>query len=228
MASHQTGAIVQKDGRTFAVVTRIPAGVVSPEMLEKIASVARRYHVPLVKLTSGQRILLCGIQERDLEAVWSELQASGQREFAPCVRYVQACVGSETCKYGVLDSLEVALTLEQQYQGMVFPAKLKIGVSGCLRSCSESYLRDIGLIGTRKGWIVTFGGNSGRRPEIGIKVAEGLSQADALDLVQRLLEYYREHAQPKERTGRFLERIGFEMLMSDLLNQLPYIRLDTV
>jgi len=224
--THRTGAILQRDGKTFAVVTRMPGGVVTPEGLETIAAVARTHQVPMMKLTSGQRVMLIGIPEKDLENLYRDLGTLAERETAPCVKYVQACLGTEVCKYGVQDSLELARELEERYHGVAFPAKLKFGVSGCLRCCGESYLRDIGLVGTRKGWTVIFGGNSGRRPSIGTVIAQELSSEDALDLIHRLLEYYRNNARPKERTARFLERIGFERLRSELLALLPYIPLD--
>ena len=222
---HHTGAILQKDGKTFAVVTRVPGGFVTPEALENLAAVGRNYKVPLMKLTSGQRFMLIGIPEKDLAALYRDLGPLAEKETAPCVKYVQICLGTDVCKYGVQDSKGLGLELEKKYQQVAFPAKIKFGVSGCLRCCGESYTRDVGLIGTTKGWSVVFGGNSGRRPALGTLIAENLSRGDALDLIDRLLKYYREHATPKERTARFLERIGFERLKSDLLTLLPYIRL---
>ncbi|MBP7120925.1 MAG: NAD(P)/FAD-dependent oxidoreductase [Methanolinea sp.] len=222
---HHTGAILQKDGKTFAVVTRVPGGVVTPEALENLAALGRNYKVPMMKLTSGQRFMLIGIPEKDLAALYRDLGPLAEKETGPCVKYVQICLGTDVCKYGVQDSTGVGLELEKKYHQGEFPAKIKFGVSGCLRCCGESYTRDVGLIGTTKGWTVVFGGNSGRRPAIGTLIAENLSKSDALDLVDRLLDYYREHATPKERTARFIERIGFERLKSDLLTLLPYIRL---
>lgn len=108
----------------------------------------------------------------------------------------------------------------------MFPGKIKIGISGCPRCCGESHTRDIGLIGTNKGWTVIFGGNGGTRPRIGDVIAKNLSREEALDLVQRLLEYYQIHAKGKERTARFMERIGIDTLRSDLLPLLPYIPLE--
>jgi NAD(P)H-nitrite reductase large subunit len=226
--AHRTGAILQRDGKTFGVVTRIPGGIVTPDTLEKIAAVARNYRVPIVKLTSGQRIILIGLKEQDLPSVYQDLGKIAEKETAPCVKYVQACLGTDVCKYGAQDSMEIGLELDREYHGVVFPAKLKFGVSGCLRCCGESYVRDIGLIGTTKGWTVLFGGNSGRRPSLGMIMARDLSRADARDLVQRLLEYYRIHAKPNERTARFLERIGYDRLRSELLTLLPYFPLEDV
>jgi NAD(P)H-nitrite reductase large subunit len=224
--THRTGGILQRDGKTFAMVTRIPAGIVTPETLEKIASVARKYRVPVVKLTSGQRIMLIGLRDQDLDPAFRDLGEIAGKETAPCVKYVETCLGTDVCRYGVQDSIELGLELEKDYYGIEFPAKLKFGVSGCLRCCGESYIRDIGLVGTTKGWTVVFGGNSGRRPSLGKEIAKDLSRADALDLVHRLLEYYRNNARQKERTARFLERVGFEQLRSELLTLLPYIRLE--
>ncbi|HOT02727.1 MAG TPA: NAD(P)/FAD-dependent oxidoreductase [Methanolinea sp.] len=226
--AHHTGAILQRDGKTFGIVTRVPGGIVTPEALENIAAVARNYHLPMVKLTSGQRFMLVGIPKKDLAAVYRDLGPFGEKETAPCVKYVQTCMGTDFCKYGVQDSTTLGLELEKRYHGVTFPAKLKFGVSGCPRCCGESYIRDIGVIGTQRGWNVVFGGNGGRRTSLGTVVAENLSTHDALDLVHRLLEYYQVNASPKERTARFLERIGFERLKSELLTLLPYIPLEGV
>jgi NAD(P)H-nitrite reductase large subunit len=226
--AHHTGAIRQRDGKTFAIVTRIPGGFVTPEALERIAHVARTYQVPVVKLTSGQRFMLIGMQEKDLVPVYRDLGPLAEKETGPCVKYVQTCLGTEVCRYGVQDSIGLGRELEARYHGAAFPAKLKVGVSGCLRCCGESYTRDIGLVGTTTGWTVVFGGNSGRRPTLGTVMAQDLSGGDALDLVQRLLEYYRVNAREKERTARFLERMGCERIKSELLSLLPYIPLEDV
>jgi NAD(P)H-nitrite reductase large subunit len=224
--AHHTGAILQRDGKTFAIVTRIPGGFVTPGTLEKIADVARNYQVPLVKLTSGQRFMLIGINEKELASIIRDLGPLAAKETAPCVKYVQTCLGTDVCKYGTQDSVDLGRELEEKFYGVTFPAKLKFGVSGCLRCCGESYTRDIGIFGTTRGWTVVFGGNSGRKPALGTVIAQDLSREDALDLVHRLLEYYRSNARPKERTARFLERIGIEQLRSELLTLLPYIRLE--
>lgn len=224
--AHHTGAILQRDGKTFAIVTRIPGGFVTPGTLEKIADVARNYQVPLVKLTSGQRFMLIGINEKELASIIRDLGPLAAKETAPCVKYVQTCLGTDVCKYGTQDSVDLGRELEEKFYGVTFPAKLKFGVSGCLRCCGESYTRDIGIFGTTLGWTVVFGGNSGRKPALGTVIAQDLSREDALDLVHRLLEYYRSNARPKERTARFLERIGIEQLRSELLTLLPYIRLE--
>jgi len=109
------------------------------------------------------------------------------------------------------------LELEKLYVGMDLPAKVKIGVSGCPFCCAESYVRDIGLIGKNKGWIVTFGGNSGGRPRIGDVIAKDVDDAEAIALVKRCLEYYRDNVEKKLRTARFVEKIGIETIKQAIL-----------
>jgi NAD(P)H-nitrite reductase large subunit len=223
-----TGAAIQRDGKTYAVTTRIPAGIVTPEQLETIAAAARKYRVPIMKLTSGQRVLFAGLQPEDVPRIIADLGPLAKPETAPCVKFVQACVGTDCCKYGKQDSIVMARTIEERFRDQSFPAKIKIGVSGCPRCCSESHIRDIGLIGTPKGWTVYFGGNGGTRPRFGDLVAKDLSDGDAVDCALRLAGYYRRYAKPHERTARFMERVGMETLRSELLSLLPYVPLDTI
>lgn len=220
------GAIVQRDGETYAVVPRSPAGIVTPENLENIVKTVHKYDIPIIKITSGQRMALVGIKESDIDSVKFDLGMPIGEATAPCLHYVQTCPGTAVCKYGNQDSLAFGLELEKMYQNMNLHAKLKMGVSGCPRCCAESYMRDVGVIGSGKGWTVTFGGNSGGRPRIGDKIAKDLTKDNALDLVKRLLEYYRTKGKAGERTARFMERVGFETLKSDLLTTIPYIPLE--
>ena len=223
MTTTPEGAILQRDGKRYAVVTRIPAGIVNPSDLEKIARIARMYHVPILKITSGQRIALVGLEPEDVQKVIGELGPLAKPETAPCVKFVQACLGTDMCRFGNQDSIGFARAVDEQFKDQTFPAKIKIGVSGCPRCCSESHTRDIGIMGTNRGWTVFFGGNGGTRPRFGDLIARNLSGAEALDCAQRLGEYYRSHAKPHERTARFIERIGYDMLKSELLSLLPYI-----
>ena len=222
------GAILQRDGRTYAVVTRIPAGIVTPDDLEKIAKIGRKYRVPMLKITSGQRIALIGIEPDNVQKIIHELGPLAKPETAPCVKFVQACLGTEMCRYGNQDSIGLARALDGQFRDQEFPAKIKIGVSGCPRSCGESHTRDIGIMGTNKGWTVFFGGNGGTRPRFADLIARNLSATEALDCAQRCAEYYRSHAKPHERTARFMERIGIDTLKSELLTLFPYIPVEKV
>jgi NAD(P)H-nitrite reductase large subunit len=226
MTEHPDGAIIQRDGTTYAVITRTPAGIISPDHLERVAAVARKYAVPTLKITGGQRIALVGITPEDLAGVFRDLGEAADRTGGPCLHYVQACPGTETCRYGNQDSMGLALSIEASFRDRTYPAKLKVGISGCPRCCGESHTRDIGIMGTSRGWTVIFGGNSGTRPRIGDIIAKNLSKDEALDLVQRLLDYFRNHAKLGERTARFMERIGMETLKSEVLTFIPYIALE--
>jgi len=210
MESGPRGAILQRDRETYAIVPRTPAGIVTPEDLESIVKVVRRYEIPVIKITSGQRMALVGIKAENIDTIWNELGMTVGEATTPCVHYVQACPGTAVCKYGVQDSLGLGLELEKVYQDLNLPAKLKMGVSGCPRCCGESYVRDIGVIGTAKGWTVTFGGNSGGRPRVGDVIAKDLPKEDVIALVKLLLDYYIGNGKPGERTARLVDRVGIE------------------
>ena len=211
------GAILQRDKKSYAIVPRTPVGLVSPEVLEAISSVVRKYKLPITKITSGQRLALIGMQRDEVDRIWNELKMEVGPAIELCVHYVQACPGTEVCKFGVRDSLGMGLKLEKLYVGMDLPAKVKIGVSGCPFCCAESYVRDVGLIGKKKGWLVTFGGNSGGRPRIGDIIAEHLDDGEAVALVQRCLEFYRDNVEKKLRTARLVEKIGIETIKQAVL-----------
>ena len=223
-----TGAVLQRDGKRYAVATRIPAGIITPGQLETIAAAGRKYQVPVMKITSGQRILFAGLEPQDVPRVIADLGPLAKPETAPCVKFVQACLGTDWCRYGRQDSIGLACTLDEAFRDQAFPAKIKIGVSGCPRCCSESHTRDIGMAGTPNGWSVFFGGNAGTKPRFGDLIARDLTGNEAVDCALRLAGYYRDHAKQHERTARFMERIGMDQLKSDLLSLLPYIPLERV
>jgi NAD(P)H-nitrite reductase large subunit len=210
------GAILQRDKKTYAIVPRTPAGMVSPEILEGIMKVVRQYNIPITKITSGQRLALVGIKKEDINPVWDALQMDVGRAIELCLHYVQACPGTAVCTYGRQDSLGLGLDIEEFFYDYQLPAKVKIGVSGCPFCCGESYVRDIGIIGKKKGWIVTFGGNSGGRPRIADVLAKDLSKDEVIELMKKCLDYYKNNAKKKERTARFVNRIGIEEMKKHL------------
>ncbi|WP_088225537.1 NAD(P)/FAD-dependent oxidoreductase [Desulfosporosinus sp. FKB] len=204
------GAFIQRDKETYAIVPRTPVGIVTPELLEKIASVAKKYEIPIIKITSAQRIALVGMKPEIVESVWEELGTGIGPAVEKCFHYVQACPGTTVCKFGILDSLGLGMRLEELLVGAELPAKGKIGVSGCPLCCAESFVRDFGVFGKRTGWTFVFGGNSGRNPRIGDVIAENLTDDQVVELTKKCLEYYRENAKPNERTARFMQRIEIE------------------
>jgi NAD(P)H-nitrite reductase large subunit len=217
MSEHLDGAILQRDRETYAIVPRTPVGIVTPQVLEQIAEVVKKYEIPVVKITSGQRMALVGVKEEDVAPAWKDLGMDVGRASELCVHYAQACPGTAVCRFGVQDSLGMGLELEKLFAGMELPAKVKFGVSGCPMCCGESYVRDVGVLGKKKGWTVIFGGNSGGRPRIGDVIAEDLSREEVIDLVRRCLEYYAANGKKKERTARFMDRIGADAFKEAVL-----------
>lgn len=211
------GAILQRDKTTYAIVPRTPAGLVTADILEALARVVRKFEIPIVKITSGQRLALVGLKKEEVEQVWEDLRMDVGRAFELCLHYVQACPGTAVCRFGQQDSLGLGLELEKTYAERETPAKLKIGVSGCPMCCAESYLRDIGLIGKKSGWTVTFGGNAGGRPRVADVLAENLNREEAVQLVHRCIEFYNGNGKKKERTARLVERLGSDVVRDGIL-----------
>lgn len=216
MDEHPPGAILQRDEKTYAIVPRTPVGLVTPEHLERIAAVARKFDIPVIKITSGQRFALVGIEREQVEKVWAELGMDIGKAVELCLHYVQACPGTAVCKFGQQDSLGLGQKIEEFFIGMDLPAKVKIGVSGCSMCCGESFVRDIGVFGKKSGWNLVIGGSSARRARIGDLVCEKLSDEEVIPLVKKTLEYYRDNAKRKERVARFIDRVGIEEIKEEL------------
>ena len=210
MSDEPNSAILQRDKKTYAIVPRTPVGLITPDELEKIAAVARKFEIPVIKITSGQRFALVGIERDEVDAVWMELGMDMGKATELCLHYVQACPGTAVCKFGQQDSLGLGMKIEDFFIGMDLPAKVKIGVSGCPFCCGESFVRDIGVFGKKAGWNLVVGGSSARRPRVGDLIRENLSEQEVIPLVKRALEYYRDNGKKRERMARFVDRIGIE------------------
>jgi nitrite reductase (NADH) large subunit len=202
-------ATIQRDG-TFSVVPRMRGGVTSPDELRRIADVAERYAVPLVKVTGGQRIDLLGVRKEQLPAIWEELGMPSGHAYAKAVRTVKTCVGTDFCRFGLGDAIGVGVELEQLMEGLYTPHKVKSAVAGCPRNCSEAYVKDIGLVAIEGGWEVYVGGAAGGTVRKGdlLATVETPEEAKRLSLV--FLQHYREHAEYLERTYGYVERVGID------------------
>jgi NAD(P)H-nitrite reductase large subunit len=219
-------AIVQRDGQSYAIIPNTPTGIITPEELDRISNVAKKYDIPAIKITSGQRIALVGLEEDDIPSIWQELDmAKGQAQPGETsLHYVQACPGIAACKYGVQDAIGLGKEIEKIFSTKKLPAKLKVGVSGCSFSCGESMVRDIGLLGKKSGWSLVIGGNAARRPRIGDIVAERLTKAEVIQACHNFLDFYCQHANERERTARFCERMGIAHIKQKLkINEIKLI-----
>ncbi|HPA16027.1 MAG TPA: NAD(P)/FAD-dependent oxidoreductase [Desulfobacterales bacterium] len=212
----EKGAILQRDKETYAIAPHIAGGIIDPSGLRRIAEVAEKYNAATLKITSAQRIAIVGLKPEDLDDVWSDLGMKPGAAIGLCVRSIRICPGTTFCKRGLQDSVGIGLKLDEKYHGMEMPSKFKMGVSGCPNSCAEPAVKDLGLMGTAKGWRVLAGGNAARKPRLAQVIAEELSEEEALALVDRVIKYYRANAK-KQRLGEFIEEIGFEKFKEAVL-----------
>jgi nitrite reductase (NADH) large subunit len=209
-------ANIQHDG-TFSVVPRIRGGVVTPDELRRIADVADRYALPMVKITGGQRIDLLGVRKEQLPAVWEDLGMPSGHAYAKAVRTVKTCVGDRFCRFGLGDAIGVGIDLEAAMEGLHTPHKVKSAVAGCPRNCSEAYVKDIGLVAVEGGWEVYVGGAAGGSVRKGDLLARVATQEEAAAVALAFLQHYREHGEHLERTYAYLERVGLEAVQDAVL-----------
>ena len=215
----EKGVIIQRDKQTYAVAPHLPCGVVTPGQLRKLADAAEKFGAAALKLTSAARIALVGLKEEDIDAVWSDLGMPAGAAVGLCVRSVKACPGTTFCKRGQQDSLGVGMTLDAKYHGMELPGKLKFGVSGCVNQCAETCIKDVGLVGKPKGWMLLVGGKGGARPRLSEELARDLDTEAALALIDRVVDYCRGNAKPRERLGRLIDRVGMDAFRAAVLGQ---------
>ncbi len=163
-------------------------------MLRTIADTADKYEAAAIKLTSAQRVCIIGLKEDDIDNAWDDLGMKPAAAIGPCVRSIKICPGTTFCKRGQQDAVTLGLELDEKYHGMQLPSKFKIAVSGCMNSCSEPAVRDIGIMGTPKGYTVMVGGNAGIRPRLGDVIADELNDDEVKELVDTIVSFYKTHA----------------------------------
>jgi len=203
-------ANIQKDG-TFSVVPQMAGGVTSPSELRRIADVAEKYEVPMVKLTGGQRIDLLGVKKDDLPHIWRDLGIPSGHAYGKSYRTCKSCVGTEFCRFGVGDSTSLAIRIEHTFKGIDTPHKIKMATAGCPRNCSEAMVKDIGAVAVEGGrWEIYVGGAAGAHVRKGDILCVVGSHEEVLMYAARFMQYYRENAKYLERTYGFVERIGID------------------
>jgi nitrite reductase (NADH) large subunit len=207
-------ANIQRDG-TFSVVPQMKGGVTTPAQLRRIAEVAEKHDVPMVKLTGGQRIDLLGVPKDKLPQIWADLDMPSGWAYGKSFRTVKTCVGSEFCRFGVGDSTALGIAIEERYQGIEGPGKMKLAVTGCPRNCAEAYVKDLGVVAIDGGrWEIYVGGAAGAHVRKGDRLATVASADEVILLTGRFLQYYRENANWLERTYAFVPRVGIERIRS--------------
>lgn len=212
------GAVLQRDKKTYAIAPHIPGGIVLDfNIMRKIVDVAEKYGAQALKLTSAQRIAIVGIDEDKVDQVWEELGMSKGHAIGLCVRSIKICPATHFCKRAQQDAVTLGLELDERYHGMDLPSKFKFAISGCMNSCSEPAVRDIGIMGTPKGYTILIGGNAGIKPRLGDVLAESVPQEQVIPIVDKIIAYYKENAKSFERFGRMIDRMGVETVKQGIL-----------
>ncbi|MCP1120574.1 nitrite reductase large subunit NirB [Robbsia andropogonis] len=214
-------ANIQRDG-TYSVVPRMPGGEVTPDGLIAVGQVAKRYGL-YTKITGGQRVDLFGARVEQLPVIWEELIAAGFESghaYGKSLRTVKSCVGATWCRYGVGDSVGLAIELENRYKGLRAPHKIKFGVSGCTRECAEAQGKDIGVIATERGWNLYVCGNGGMKPRHAELLASDLDKETLIRYIDRVLMFYVKTADRLQRTSVWRDNLegGLPYLVDVVVN----------
>ncbi|GGC83227.1 nitrite reductase [NAD(P)H] [Thalassobacillus devorans] len=218
-------ANIQNDG-TYSVVPRMYGGVTNAEDLRKIADVADKYEVKMIKVTGGQRLDLLGVKKQDLPDIWSELDMPSGSAYAKGLRTVKTCVGADFCRFGTQDSIGLGIKMEKKFEGLNTPHKVKMSVSACPRNCAEGSVKDVGVVGLDGEFEIYVGGNGGthmRKAELLYKVK---TEEEVLAVTAAFLQYYRESANYLERTSAWVERVGLDQIRSVLDEKQTFLELN--
>ena len=205
-------ANIQKD-KTFSVVPRIYGGVTTADDLIRIGEVAKKYDVPMVKFTGGQRIDLLGITKENLPLVWKDLGMPSGHAYGKSFRTCKTCVGTDFCRYGVGDSTGLGIKIEKRFQGIESPGKMKLATAGCPRNCSEAMVKDLGAVAVEGGhWEIYVGGAAGAHIRKGDILCVVDSHEEVIQIMGRFMQYYIENAKYLERTYSFVPRVGLDKI----------------
>lgn len=217
---------IQNDG-TFSVVPRMYGGTTTADDLIKLGEAAKKYNVPLVKITGASRIGLYGVKKEDVPHVWEDLGMRSGYAYSKSLRNVKSCVGSAFCRFGTQDSLGLGIKLEQAIEMVDTPHKMKMGVTGCPRNCAEVLTKDFGVVCVENGYQLYFGGNGGTEVRECDSLITVKTEEEVITLAKAYVQYYRENANYGERTAPWVERTGAAVVKETLLNEENVSRLVT-
>lgn len=208
---------IRNGKRTFAITPHIPGGFIRPDDLIKIGEVAKKYN-GILKLTSGQRILITNLNQEDLPSIWEELGMEPAVRVQNSLKNVEICPAN-FCKRSKYPTIGIGMKISRKFHGMELPCRTKIGVAGCRNACTSVYSKDIGvLVDLDKTFFITAGGSAGYYPRSADIVTKELSEDEAFNLVKTILSYYKDNAQPGEKLGDFIDRITIETFREEVLN----------
>ncbi|MCT4509869.1 MAG: NAD(P)/FAD-dependent oxidoreductase [Tepidibacter sp.] len=208
-----------KDGkRRFAITPHIPGGFVTADTMIKIADTAKKYN-GIIKITSGQRIMITNLKEEDLSEIWKDLGMEPAVKNQYSIKNVEMCPAG-FCKRSKENTIRIGMKISRNFHGKEMPNRTKIAVAGCRNACASAYAKDIALIATKEGFIIAAGGSAGFHQRMADIIAEKISEEDAYRLVEIILEYYNENALLGEKLGFFIDRIGVEKFRNDVVEKL--------
>lgn len=201
--------------RTYAITPHIPGGFITLDTMQKIVDVARKYD-GILKITTGQRLLITNLKQEDLPKIWEELGMEPAVKSVNSMKNVEMCPAG-FCKRSKFNTIGTGMKLSKKYTWMPMPCRTKIGVAGCRNACGSVYSKDIGVIADKTGFIVCVGGSAGYNPRQADIIAVDITEKEALQLVDNIIEYYKENAEEGEKLGFFIDRIGIEKFKADVL-----------
>lgn len=205
-----------RDGkRTFSITPFIPGGFVLPDTLIKIGEVTKKYK-GVLKITSGQRIMITNLKEEDLPQIWEELGMEPAVKSQYSVKNVEMCPAG-FCKRSKHNTIGIGMKLSKKFHGASMPNRTKIGVAGCRNACGSVYSKDVGVIADKTGFIVTAGGSAGFNPRMSDIIAKDITEEEAFKLVEKILNFYNNTAEFGEKLGDFIDRIGIDVFKKSVL-----------
>lgn len=207
---------VRNDKKTYAITPRIPGGFISPEKLINIANVAKKYG-GTIKITSGQRITILGVQGEDVDSIWKELDMDPAVLSPYSIKNVEMCPAS-FCKRTKQNSLKLGMKLEKRFYGAPCPNRTKIGVGGCMNACGSVNARDIGVLADQEGYIIVVGGSAGFNPRLADRIADKLDEDQAFMMVEAVYDYYNENANIGDKLGDYIDRISIDVFKEGVLD----------
>ncbi|MGL4346156.1 MAG: hypothetical protein ACRCTE_13240 [Cellulosilyticaceae bacterium] len=205
---------IRNGKRTYAITPHIPGGFISPEQLIKIGEVAKQYR-GVLKITSGQRIMITNLELEDIPKIWQALGMEPAVRDQNTIKNVEMCPAA-FCKRSKQNSIPLSMKLSKTYQWMEMPCRTKIGVCGCRNACGSVYSKDIGVIGDVGGYRLVLGGSAGFHPRQADLLIEGLSEKEALQWVEKVIDYYQKNAELGEKLGFMIDRLGIQKIKQDL------------
>lgn len=205
---------IKNGKRTYAITPHILGGFITPDQLIRIGEVAKQYK-GIIKITSGQRIMITNLQLEDIPDIWEALGMEPAVKEQNSIKNVEMCPAS-FCKRAKVNSVPLSIKISKKYQWMEMPCRTKIGISGCRNACGSVYSKDIGIIGDKDGYMITLGGSAGYHPRQADILKTDLNENEVLSYMENIINFYKENAEPGEKLGFMIDRLGIDYIKSML------------